>query len=222
MAIAAAAPALIERVDPNWAIDNVVPHAARISSVSPGPSWPKTSTHASGSRAVSIGTEPGRLSTPTSGRLFGGAQAANSVDRVVVAQVLVAIGHHRAAAVPALAPDDVDLGGEESVRRPHDRADVEVVLPVLDRDVERVAPQIEVGDDRFELPVAVAVGHVAPVAVLEQLLVVLRIGRPIALPWPDADHETLGRLVSHGRQPMRCVRRSGVCRAGHSRAVRFG
>ena len=54
-------------------------------------------------------------------------------------------------------------------------ADVEVVLPVLDRDVERVAARVEVGDDRLVAPVAVAVDDVAAVAVREQLGVEARV-----------------------------------------------
>ena len=63
--------------------------------------------------------------------------------------------------------------GQERVGRAHDRADVEVVLPVLDGDVEVVAPGVEVGDDRLHRPVAVAVDHVAPVSVRQQVRVVL-------------------------------------------------
>ena len=138
---------------------------------------------------------------PTSGSPAAAAHAANSSTRVVVAQVLVPVGDHRAAAVPPLASDDVHLGGEEGVGRPHDRADVEVVLPVLDRDVEGMPSRVEVGDDRLEPPVAVAVDHVASVAVLEQLRVVVRLGRPGALPGSDADDEALGRLVASRGQP---------------------
>ena len=70
-----------------------------------------------------------------------------------------------------------------------DRADVEVVPPVLDRHVEVVPPGVEVGDDRVVPPVAVPVHDVAPVARGEQLLVVrvvLLRRRPRALPRADA------------------------------------
>ena len=49
------------------------------------------------------------------------AQAASVVDGRVVADVLVAVGDHRAAAVPAAVADDVHLGGEERVGVAHDR-----------------------------------------------------------------------------------------------------
>ena len=115
---------------------------------------------------------------------------------LMVDDVLVAVGDHGTAAVPAALADDVHLGGGEGVGGAHDRADVEVVLPVLDRDVEGVAAGVEVGDDRLEPPVAVAVDDVAAVAVLEQLGVVALVGRPLPLPRPDADGQL--RLVGIG------------------------
>jgi tRNA(Arg) A34 adenosine deaminase TadA len=48
MAIAAAAPALIDRVEPNCSMCSTAVQAARIGSLSPGPSCPKTSTHSRG------------------------------------------------------------------------------------------------------------------------------------------------------------------------------
>ena len=55
-------------------------------------------------------------------------------------------------------------GRAEGVGVAHHRADVEVVAPVLDRDVERVPAAVEVGDDRLHPPVPVAVDDVAAVA----------------------------------------------------------
>ena len=57
---------------------------------------------------------------------------------LVVADVLVAIGDHSPAPVPALAPHDVHLGGKEGVGCSHDRTDVEVVLKVFDCNVKSV------------------------------------------------------------------------------------
>lgn len=104
-----------------------------------------------------------------------------------MADVLVAIGDHGPATVPPASSNDVDLLGEERVGGPHHCADVEVVLPVLDGDVEFVALGIEVRDDGFVLPVPVLVHHVAPVAVPQQVRVpVLTFGQ-FAFPGPDAD-----------------------------------
>jgi Thioesterase-like superfamily len=106
------------------------------------------------------------------------APVAEGGERRVVADVLVAVGDHGAAAVPAAAADDVNLRREERVRVAHDRADVEVVLPVLDRDVERVAAGVEVGDDRVPPPVAVAVNDVAAVTGGEQRRIQPGVVRP--------------------------------------------
>ena len=115
--------------------------------------------------------------------------------------VLVAVGHHRPAPVPPPVADDVHLTGEERVGGPDDRADVEVVLPVLDRHVEVVPPGVEVGDDRLHRPVAVPVDHVPPVALGEQPRVVLVALGERPLPRADAD---LGLPVRHRvvRRPL--------------------
>src|SRR3954470_13236931 len=96
----------------------------------------------------------------------------------MVPHVLVAVGDHRTPSVPALLPDDVHRLGQEGVRGPDDGADVEVVPPVLDGHVKGVPASVEVGDDRLDGPVAVAVDDVAPVAVREQFGVVPRVRRP--------------------------------------------
>ena len=166
----AATPALIDRVEPNCAIDTVSAAASRASGVRPGPSWPNSSTHRSGRTAVSSGTAPGWLSTPTTGRSSAvGEREQRRPTSGVVAHVLVPVGDHRPPPVPAAAADDVHLGGEERVRRPDDGPDVQVVAEVLDRHVEGVPAPVEVGDDRLDGPVAVAVDDVAPVAVGQQL-----------------------------------------------------
>ena len=76
MAIAAAAPALSERVEPYWVIATSEAQASTTSGVSPGPSEPKTRQQARGRDAASSGTLPGRLSTPTRVTPAASAQAA--------------------------------------------------------------------------------------------------------------------------------------------------
>src|SRR4029077_10349728 len=76
---------------------------------------------------------------------------------VVVAQALVAVGHHGATPVPASTADDVHGVDGEGVGSPHDCADVRVVAEVLDRHMERVPPFVYVGDDRVARPVPVGV-----------------------------------------------------------------
>ena len=108
--------------------------------------------------------------------------------------------------------------GQEGVGGPHHRADVEVVLPVLDRDVERVPAGVEVGDDRVEPPVAVAVDDVAPVAVREQLGVEVRRRsghvRPRHGPTPDLGAAVRrSRLVGHASAALVRLRESAVAGA---------
>ena len=100
--------------------------------------------------------------------------------------VLVAIGDHRAPTVPATLADDVEGGDIEGVGGADDRADVEVVLPVLDRDVQREASAVEVGDNRVVPPVTKAVLDVAPVTLAQQLGVEARVLGPRARPGTDA------------------------------------
>src|SRR5690606_5549013 len=87
----------------------------------------------------------------------------------VVVLVLVAVGDHGSAAVPPTAPHDVEGGRVEGVGGADHRADVEVVPPVLDSDVETVPAGVQVGHDRVVTPVAVGVDDVAGVTLGEQL-----------------------------------------------------
>ena len=86
-----------------------------------------------------------------------------------MADVLIAVGHHRTSAIPTSLAHDVHLCREERVGVAHDGADVEVVLPVLDGDVKGMPLAIEILDDGLEAPVAVAVDDVAAVAVGQEL-----------------------------------------------------
>ena len=96
--------------------------------------------------------------------------------------VLVAIGDHGAALVPAAAAHDVHGVGAERVRAAHNRTDVHIVLPVFDRHVKQVPLLVEVVLDRLGAPVAVPVDHVAGVAVLEQFGIEVLLGRPYLAP----------------------------------------
>ena len=60
----------------------------------------------------------------------------------MVANVLVAIGHHGATTVPSLPPHDVNFPREKRVGGAHDGPDIEIVLEVLDRHVHRVTLDI--------------------------------------------------------------------------------
>ncbi len=133
---------------------------------------------------------------PMIGSRVSRAQRDELVDRPVMAHVLVPVGDHGTALVPATPADDVHLGGQERVGVAHDRTDVHVVLPVLDRHVERMPAAIEIGHDGVVAPVAVLVDHVAPIAVREQLRIETRIVGPRLRVRADADL-ALRRLVGH-------------------------
>src|SRR5690606_14308578 len=76
MMMAAAAEALIERVEPYWVISMCPEAAASASSLRPGPSWPNSSTQRSGSSARSTGTASPTLSTAMTGMPSARAQSA--------------------------------------------------------------------------------------------------------------------------------------------------
>ena len=113
------------------------------------------------------------------------------------------------------------LRGEERVGGAHDRADVEVVLPVLDRDVELVPAGVEVGDDRVEPPVAVAVDDVAAVPSLEQLGVDARSSGHGARPRADSDlvgavrHRVVRRARLQSEGGDGCWRALGAAERAH-------
>lgn len=88
---------------------------------------------------------------------------------LVVAYVLISIGDHCSATIPSLAPDNVHFLGQEGIRSTHDRADVEIVIEVLDGHVERMSPRIKILDDGVESPVTVLVNDISTVAVAQQL-----------------------------------------------------
>ena len=200
MAMPAATAALMLRVDPNWAIDTVTAAPAFASSVMPGPSWPKISRQSRGSVGVFeshraghvVDGDDGQPGVRGEGQQFGGG--------VVVAQPLIAVGHHGAAPVPAPAADDVHGVDGERVGGPHHRADVRVVAEVLDRHMQRVPAVVDVGDDRVARPVPVCVNDVAGVAVAQQRGVVPRVvgkrARSATGPTPGVSPHSVGPVAS--------------------------
>ena len=115
------------------------------------------------------GLRAGQVVDADDGEVVGACVVDERIDRVVIADVLIAIGDHRTAAIPSSLAHDVNLCREERVGVAHNGADVEIVLPVLDGDVKGMPLAIEVVDDGLEAPVAVAVDDVAGVAVGQEL-----------------------------------------------------
>ena len=74
---------VIDRVEPNCAIENVPSHTSRAASDSPGPSWPKRKQTRRGSSIVSRWSDPGRLSMPITGSSPAHQTTSPEVDGVV-------------------------------------------------------------------------------------------------------------------------------------------
>ena len=120
MAIAAAAPALIERVEPNWAMAGPRRRPAAPPSDRPGPP---------GRTAARTARHRVRLQRHRAGQVvdaqhraapLAGPRRSRSASGWWT-HVQVPVGDHRAAAVPPPAADDVDRGGVERVRGPDHR-----------------------------------------------------------------------------------------------------
>ncbi len=126
------------------------------------------------------------MSTATTVEARVGGERQQLGGGVVVAQSLVAVGHHGAAAVPAATADDVHGVHREGIGGAHHGADVGVAAEVLDRDVQRVPAGVDVGDDRLARPIAVRVNDVAGVAVAQQVGVIAWVIRWRARPRADA------------------------------------
>ena len=215
MAMPAATPALMLRVEPNWAMDTVSAAPALASSVMPGPSWPNISRHSRGSGRRFQAYGAGHVVDGDDGQPGLGGERQQLGGGVVMAQSLIAVGHHRPAAVPAAPPDDVDGVHRERVGRTDHRADVGVVAEVLDRDVQRVPARVDVGDDRFPRPIAVRVNDIAGVTVAQQRGVVARV----------VGRRTLPTGRRRGSLPIRSgpgsrARCSLICRPQRRRACR--
>src|SRR6202048_1170548 len=92
-----------------------------------------------------------------------------------MAQPLVAVGDHGAAAIPTATPHNVDGVDGERVGGAHYPTDIGVMAEVFDRHMQRVSPLVYVGDDRLARPIPVGVHDIAGVAVAQQRRVVPRV-----------------------------------------------
>lgn len=117
----------------------------------------------------------------------------------------VLIGDHRATTVPPTFAHDVHPGCVECIRGSDDGADVQIMLPILDRHMERVSTRIEIGDDGRIRPVAILITDVAPISVLEEFAIESIVIGPWSWMGTDPDLAILAfdelvepGLVSHG------------------------
>src|SRR5699024_12278406 len=93
-------------------------------------------------------------------------------------QVLIAVGHHRAAAIPAASAHDMHGINSKDISSAHNGADISVVFEILNRDVQRVPASIDISDNRFAAPIAIGVDEVAALAIYKQYRsIVLIVGQ---------------------------------------------
>lgn len=149
-------------------------------------------------------------------------------------QVLIAVGDHRTAAIPAASAHDVHGINGKGVGGSHDGANIGVVFEILNRDVQRVPAGIDIGDNRFTAPIAIGVDDVAAVTIDKQLRIIVLIGGQLAFPGANAVAAFIpfggaGLLSFHLQAQVRKVEQVAVFKAfggddigGTGRAVHDG
>ena len=128
--------------------------------------------------------------------------------------MLVPVGHHRTAPVPAFLTDNVHFLRQKGVRGAHHGTDIQIVLPVLDRDVKIMAARIKVGDNRLHAPVTVLIHHIAAVALTQKLFIPMVALRPLALPGADSNLKPRRSESLAFGVLLRCILR--FCRLVHA------
>ena len=157
IAIPAATPALMLRVDPNWAIDTV--RSACRCACRSRRSLLTEQQHALARQVRGLQRyRSGVLSTTTT-TASPAPRPTISSSTVVVHQMLVAVGDHRPAPVPAPPPDDVHRGGADAFAVPTVPM-LASCAGILDGHVKRMPPGVDIGDDRLPRPVPVRVDDV--------------------------------------------------------------
>ena len=103
---------------------------------------------------------------------------------------------------------------QKGVRGAHHGTDIQIVLPVLDRDMKIMAARIKVGDNRLHAPVTVLIHHIAAVALAQKLFIPMLALGPLTLPGADANLKP-GRSESLAFGVLlRCILR--LCRLVHA------
>ena len=77
----------------------------------------------------------------------------------------VAIGHHCTALIPITLSNDVYGADIKCIRCTYDRSNVEIVLPILNRNLQLVSLGIEISNNRGDRPIAIVVEDIASVAI---------------------------------------------------------
>ena len=131
--------------------------------------------------------------------------------------MLVPVGHHRTTTVPAFLTDNMHFLRQKGVRGAHHGTDIQIVLPILNRDVKIVAARIKVGDNRLHAPVTVFIHHIAAVALAQKLFIPMLALGPLALPGSDANLKPGSSESLAFGVLLRCILR--LCRLVHAGIV---
>ena len=75
----------------------------------------------------------------------------------------VAVGNHGASTIPIALADDVNGADIEGVGGANNRTNVEIMLPILNRNLQFMALGVEIGDDCLNFPISVMIKDVAAV-----------------------------------------------------------
>ena len=110
--------------------------------------------------------------------------------------MLITIRHHRTTTIPAATPNNMDLLRQHRIRSTHHRANIQVMLPILNRHMKIMAARIQVSNNCVHRPVTVLIHHVTAVALTQQLLIPMVTLGPRALPRAHTHLKTGSTLLS--------------------------
>ena len=117
------------------------------------------------------------------------------LNRRMMTHMLITIRHHRTTTIPTATPNNMDLLRQHRIRGTHHRANIQVMLPILNRHMKIMAARIQVSNNRVHRPVTVLIHHVTAVALTQQLLIPVVALGPRALPRAHTHLKTGGTLL---------------------------
>ena len=118
------------------------------------------------------------------------------LNRRMMTHMLITIRHHRTTTIPAATPNNMDLLRQHRIRSTHHRANIQVMLPILNRHMKIMAARIQISNNRVHRPVTILIHHVTAVALTQQLLIPMVTLRPRALPRAHTHLKTGSTLLS--------------------------
>ena len=90
----------------------------------------------------------------------------------------------------------MDLLRQHRIRRAYHRANIQIMLPILNRHMKIMAARIQVSNNRVHRPVTILIHHVTAVTLTQQLLIPMVALRPRTLPRAHTHLKTGSTLLS--------------------------